>query len=177
MIETHLKIIEEKEFKDFFQLINNNKERLKRYFPVTVQKNENIHLTIDYLKELTEKTKNRETYVYGIYTQKILIGVIFIKNIDWRIPKCELGYFIDKDYEGKGLMSKVIDDTIKYCFEKLKIEKIFLKIASENTRSKRVAEKKGFILEGILRKEFRIETNELINVEYYGKLNTIANTV
>jgi hypothetical protein len=37
--------------------------------------------------------------------------------------------------------------------------------------------KKGFMLEGILRNEFRIETNELINVVYYEKLNTIANNV
>ncbi len=174
MIETQLKIIEEKEFKDFFQLIDRNKKRLKRYFPLTVQKNESIESTIEYLKEIAEKTDNRETYVFGIYTQEKLIGVIYIKEIDWRIPKCELGYFIDKKFEGKGLMSKVIEETTKYCFERLKIEKIFLKIGSENIGSKRLAIKNGFLLEGILRNEFRIETNELINVEYYGKLNPIT---
>ena len=99
--------------------------------------------------------------------------MVFIKNIDWRIPKCELGYFIDKSFEGKGIMSKVIDDTISYCFNDLKMEKIFLKIGPENIGSKRIAERKGFVLEGVLRKEFRLETNELVDVEYYGKFNTI----
>jgi ribosomal-protein-serine acetyltransferase len=50
-----------------------------------------------------------------------LIGIIFIKNINWRIPEYELGYFIDKAYEGQGIMTKIIDKAFKYCFEKLKM--------------------------------------------------------
>ncbi|MBU2906452.1 GNAT family N-acetyltransferase [Arenibacter algicola] len=172
MNKIHLQTIAEKEAKELFSLINRNKERLARYFPLTLKKNENIDSTINYLKELTQKTKKKEIYALGIYSQQVLIGMMFVKNIDWRVPKCELGYFIDKAYEGKGIMSIAIDETIKYCFENLKMEKIFLRNGTENIGSKRLAEKKGFELEGIMRREFRLETKELVDVEYYGKLKT-----
>nr|WP_321231628.1 GNAT family protein [uncultured Psychroserpens sp.] len=171
MRKVKFKILENKDAEKLFELLNRNKGRLTRYFPITIKSNNNIKSTIEYLKDLNEKFKKNEFYVYGIYDQQILIGMIFIKNIDWRIPKCELGYFLDKTYEGKGIMSKVLKNIVNHCFESLKMKKIFLKIGSENIGSKRVAKKNGFVLEGILRREFRIETNEIIDVEYYGKLN------
>lgn len=171
MPKTHLKLIEIQEAKEFFNLIHRNKERLTRYFPVTVKSNKNITLSTKYLKKLEQKAEKKAFYAFGIYTGNKLIGVIYVKNIDWQIQKCELGYFLDKDFEGKGIMAKNLDKAISYCFNDLNMNKLFLRIGRENTGSKRLAKKKGFELEGTLRKEYRIETGELIDVEYYGKLN------
>jgi len=99
-----------------------------------------------------------------------LAGAIFLKNFDFTIPKCELGYFIDKEYEGKGVTSKATTKIVRYCFDNLKLNKIFLRAAATNFPSKKVAEKNGFITEGILRKDFKTEAGELIDVVYYGLL-------
>ena len=99
-----------------------------------------------------------------------MIGIVNIKNIDWHVRLCELGYFLDEDFEGKGIMTEVLDKTIDYCFKELTMNKLFLRIGGENIGSQRLAEKKGFKLEGTLRKEYRIETGQLIDVEYYDKL-------
>jgi len=96
MTHTYLKIIEEKDADKVFHLIQTNKERLTRYFPLTIKANEDFEKTVDYLKEATLKTNKKELYPLGIYFNEDLIGMVFIKNIDWRVPKCELGYFIDK---------------------------------------------------------------------------------
>lgn len=166
------KIIEEDEYQKLFELINSNKERLKRYFPNTIKEISTEEKAKSHLQETKVKQLKREKFLFGIYSANSLIGYINVKNIDWEIPKCELGYFIDKSYEGKGIMTQQISEALKYCFENLEMKKVFLRIGTENTGSIILAEKNGFEKEGILRKEFRIETGELIDVVYYGKIKT-----
>jgi len=52
----------------------------------------------------------------------------------------------------------------------MEFKKVFLRIAPFNLGSIRIAEKNDFKLEGRMRKEFRIETGETVDVLYYGKL-------
>ena len=165
-----LKLIEERDYIQFFELIDHNRDRLKRYFPNTVRAISTIADAKSHLKDSAAKRLKKENYLFGLYDSEKLIGYINVKNIVWNIPKCELGYFIDKYYQGKGLMTKYIGEVLRFCFEELKVVKVYLRIAKENVGSIRIAKKNGFEKEGVLRKEFRIETGELIDVEYYGKI-------
>ncbi len=65
-------------------------------------------------------------------------------------------------------MTEAFDQIIDFCFVELKLGKIFVRTGIENGSSHRLVEKKGFALEGVLRNDFRIETNELVDVAYYG---------
>ncbi len=163
-------ILQIDEYKQFYSLINANRDRLADFFPVTVGLVKTEIEAKNYLRDLLKRMELQEFYPFGIYRAEELIGYIAVKNIDWRIPKAELGYYIDGSQEGKGIMSGVLKATIKYCFQELRIRKLFLRISGENHASIRVAEKNGFALEGNLRDEFRLESGRLIDVQYYGLL-------
>ena len=166
-----IKAIQKKEYKELFELIQQNRDHLKRFFPITLSNTNSTRETKRYVKSLLEKLSRKELFPMGIYHQEELVGMVYIKNIDWKIPKCEIGYFIGQSSEGKGLMTKTLGLATSYCFEELKMIKVFLRISPANLGSLAVAQKNGFEKEGLLRKEFRIETDELIDVEYHGKLN------
>ncbi len=171
-MESHsIRPLNRKEYKALFQLIDQNRDHLRRYFPITLSNANTLRDTKRYVKSLLEKLARKELFPLGVYYQEQLIGMVYIKNIDWRVPKCELGYFISQAQEGKGLMTKTLELATSYCFEELKIMKIFLRISPDNLASLAVARKSGFEKEGLLKKEFRIETDELIDVVYLGKLN------
>lgn len=161
-------IIDAKDYKAYFQLVDDNRSRLAKYFPGTISEIQSIDDAKSQLRQSEAWRKDKLKYLFGIYASESIIGYIDIKNIDWKICKCELGYFVDAAYEGKGIMSKYISTVIDYCFSELGILKIFLRIASENKGSIRLAEKNGFVREGILRNEFRMQSGELIDVEYFG---------
>jgi ribosomal-protein-serine acetyltransferase len=91
-----------------------------------------------------------------------------IKNFDRFVKKCEVSYFIDRNFEGKGWATKAIREVIEYVFSKMDMEKIYCRIDPENLASIRVAEKCGFQLEGRLRREFRTGEGDIIDVLYYG---------
>ena len=110
-------------------------------------------------------------YVRNIETN-CLIGYIGIKKIDYHISKCELFYFIDKNFEGKGIISKAIYEVIGFCFKELKMNKIFICTSKINFGSQQIALKNGFVKEGTLRQEFKNFEGILEDINYYGLLKS-----
>ena len=172
MTEPEFRLIKPSDYKAFNHLISENRDRIKRYFPITVSKTNTLEEVKKYLLEFSGKMGKKQLYPFGLFHDSALMAVVLVKNIDWRVPKCELGYYIDQAHEGKGIMTVLVNNTITYCFDELKIKKIFLRISPENLASIKIAEKTGFEKEGLLRKEFKIETGELVDVLYYGKLSS-----
>jgi ribosomal-protein-serine acetyltransferase len=104
-----------------------------------------------------------------------LIGYICIKNVNKDILKCELAYFIDADFEGKGIISDAVSQTIDFCFNKLRMNKVYICTSKINKGSQRIALKHGFQEEGILREEFKNHEGILEDIVYFGLLKTDFN--
>lgn len=157
---------------EFFDLIEKNKNHISNTFPVTV---ENC-LTSDKTKQFIDSNIQTESkkegyffYIRNLETDK-LIGYAGIKKIDLKISKCELFYFIDEDFEGKGITSKVVSQTIDFCFNDLKMNKIFICTSKINFASQKIALKNNFQQEGILREEFKNSDGILEDIVYFGLL-------
>lgn len=61
---------------------------------------------------------------------------------------CVLGYQIDGDYEGKGLMHEALRAAIRYMFDEQKLHRIAANYRPENVRSGRLLAKLGFRIDG-----------------------------
>lgn len=160
-----------KDSKGLYDLMCNNRDLLLRYFPITVQHTRTVIGAEYYIQSVLKKRDNNEMIVLTLKYKNKIIGIFHIKNIDWRIPKCEIAYFLDKDFQGQGLASELLKTVINYCFDDLQMNKLFVRISPDNLASHKVAIKNGFISEGLLRKEFKTETGDLIDLEYLGLVN------
>jgi ribosomal-protein-serine acetyltransferase len=154
----------------FHNLILRNRQRLEKYFPVTVRSTETIEATKKYVYERIYLAEKREFISFILVSKETasVLGLIFLKNIDWNIPKSEMGFFIDKEYEGKGIITKGVSAVVRHSFTELKLNKVFMRIGEDNPGSKRIAEKSGFKFEGNLRNDFKSHNGELLDVLYYG---------
>lgn len=61
---------------------------------------------------------------------------------------CYLGYQIDANFEGKGLMTEAAREAIRYLFEKQNLHRIMANYMPSNERSARLLRKLGFVVEG-----------------------------
>jgi len=61
---------------------------------------------------------------------------------------CYLGYQIDSQYEGKGLMSEAVKEAIQYMFEIENLHRIMANYMPSNKKSARLLNKLGFTIEG-----------------------------
>lgn len=157
---------------EFYTLIKINKSHIEKTFPVTLSNCSDLEKTTAFITSNIEKEKNKENYYFYIRNSETrqLIGYVCIKNINYTISKCELAYFIDADFEGKGIISKAVLDVIAICFKELLMNKIFICTSKINYASQRIALKNGFQQEGILREEFKNNEGILEDIIYFGLL-------
>jgi ribosomal-protein-serine acetyltransferase len=159
---------------EFFMLLQRNKEHIAKTFPRTLDSCKDFPATVAFLKANSQKQRNGENYFFYLrHTIKgNLIGYIMIKNIEPHILKCELAYFIDKEYQGRGIITETVAHVVDFCYSNLKMNKVYICTSTVNYASQKVALKNGFVQEGILKEEFKNGEGVLEDVVYFGLIKS-----
>jgi RimJ/RimL family protein N-acetyltransferase len=169
----HIRQLTDADAENYFSLVDRNRKRLEDFFAGTVARNKTIQDTRIFISDITEKAAKKIYFPFVIIdAAQNLVGYVDVKSIDWNIPKAELGFFIDAGYEGKGIISRAVAKIVEHCFETLKMKKLFLRTHEKNTGSRRVAEKNGFILEGIIKSDYKTTSGVIVDLMYYGLLES-----
>ena len=106
--------------------------------------------------------------LWAVVLSGTVIGGINLR-IDLQNEIGEIGYSLARPHWGKGLIGEVARSVIELGFTERALAKIYLRVDSRNTRSRRVAEKLGMVQEGILRSHVKGRDNRMDFV-YYGLL-------
>ena len=156
----------------FFHLIDKNRIRLEDFFAGTVSKTKIIEDTITYCSVIEQKVKDKSYFPFIIISkaENKFIGLIDIKNIDWSVPKAEIGYFIDSNYEGKEIITKSLDYVIGYLAQTYQFKKLLCIVNRKNQGSINVVIKNKFQLEGTIRNDYRTSKNQIVDLNYYGRV-------
>ncbi len=86
------------------------------------------------------------------------VGSVYVRDIDYTHHKAEYGIFIgEASARGKGYGTAAARLMIRYCFEELKLHRLFLRVYAENIQAIRSYEKAGFEKEAFLRDDVCIE--------------------
>lgn len=85
-------------------------------------------------------------------------GSVYIRDIDRHHNKAEYGIFIgEPDARGRGVGTAAARLMLRYCFEEQKLHRVYLRVLAENLPAIRSYEKAGFVKEGFLRGDVRID--------------------
>ena len=77
-----------------------------------------------------------------------------LHNISWVERKAELGIMIgEKEFWGKGYGSDALREVLRISFEKMNLNRVYLRVFENNSRAIRAYEKCGFHIEGSLRQD------------------------
>jgi RimJ/RimL family protein N-acetyltransferase len=95
-----------------------------------------------------------------------IIGACGFNEIDWNIPSLAIGYWVRTTMQGKDYATEAAYALAQYAFKELNAARVEIRCDTENMRSKKVAEKIGFTLEGIL-KNHRKMHGSLSNTALY----------
>lgn len=86
-----------------------------------------------------------------------LVGCSGLHAIDWSIPKLEIGYWCRTACTGHGYITEAVRGITRFAFDALGAQRVAIRCDRENERSRRVAERAGYHLEGLLRRDQRRE--------------------
>lgn len=92
-----------------------------------------------------------EGYQTVILYDRRIVGFLGMHRIDWTHRNTSLGYWLAPPFQGRGIMTRAVRVLVDYAFRHMRLHRIEIRAAVENTRSRRVAERLGFREEGVLR--------------------------
>lgn len=99
-----------------------------------------------------------------------LLGGVGLHRTVWSTPKTEVGYWIRTSRAGSGFVTEAVAALVAYAFTQMQAARVELITDDANTASRRVAERCGFGLEGLLRHERRAPDGSLRNTCVYALL-------
>lgn len=98
---------------------------------------------------------------YDIIYNGEFVGAIDLHNLSAEHRRCEIGYWLDQKYTGKGIASRCTTKITEYAFNEIDMHRVIIQAASQNKASCAIAERLNFAFEGTLR------DNELLDGKYY----------
>ena len=89
----------------------------------------------------------------GAWSPRTHLGNVSVWHTSRRERAGEIGYWVRSTITGDGIGSEAAARVVQVAFEELELHRVTLRIATGNLASERIAEKLGFVREGLLRKE------------------------
>ncbi|MBS8263918.1 N-acetyltransferase [Mesobacillus boroniphilus] len=136
------------------QAIRDSFSELKAWLPFA-QKLPEVEETEINLRKAHINFLKRESFRFLIFKKETneFIGSVSLQGIDWAIPKCEIGYWINTKFSGSGYMTEAVKALTNFGLNHLKFNRIEIRCESTNLKSRAIPEKLGFELEGVLRND------------------------
>ena len=147
---TVLRSLRDADAAPLFALVDANRAHLRRWLP-WVDAVTRVADIGAFVAGAREREKEGQSLELAIEHEGELAGISGFRSLDAANKSGELGYWLREDRGGRGIMTACCRALVRHGFESLGLNRISLAAAVENTRSRRVAERLGFRLEGIER--------------------------
>ena len=94
------------------------------------------------VRRLSKQARQGATFPFAVETDGRFVGQVTVNNIVRGSAQfASVGYWLDKDYAGRGIMPRAVAMVIDHCFFTAELHRIEIAIRPENSNSLRVVEK------------------------------------
>jgi ribosomal-protein-serine acetyltransferase len=145
-----LRELYEKDAEPLFQLTDSNRTYLRAWLPWLDQNTSIVH-TKWFIQNSLQQARDDAGAQFGIWFQGELVGVIGYHFLDKTNRSTNLGYWLSEPVQGRGIMTKACAKIVEDAFVNKKINRVEIRCAVENKKSRAMSERLGFSFEGILR--------------------------
>jgi len=156
---------------DFMRVLLENPDNLYPAFSGRIARVKVLEDARLQMQQLRTDWDNRKTFDFGVWTKadNTYLGDIALKNVDYKIPKAEIGLYFTGWPETKELVQEALQTILRFAFDTLQLNKVYIRCTSNYKVYGELAKENGFIEEGTLRSDFRgLDSDELHDLTYFG---------
>ncbi|HZO56671.1 MAG TPA: GNAT family protein [Bryobacteraceae bacterium] len=164
-VEFELRLLELRDADELFALADANREHLRPWLPWIAWTYSAADVK-KFLRSALKQFSEGDGFHAGVWVEGRLAGCVGLHPIDWHNRHVAIGYWLGREWEGHGLVTAGALAVTRYCFEELALERVEIRAATGNTRSRAVPERLGFTLEGTLRRVQNVDGRWLDNAVY-----------
>ena len=145
-----LRLLEPRHAKALFELIDRNRDSLDYWFP-WVEGTKAVADSETFIRESLSEFAKRGVLQLGIWLEGNYVGNIGFWYVSQELRCAAVGYWLAVEHRGQGVMTKACRHLCSYLFDELRLNRIEIRCAETNLKSRAVPERLGFTLEGTLR--------------------------
>jgi ribosomal-protein-serine acetyltransferase len=145
-----LEFLEETHAASLLNLVNANRTSLSEWLPWV----DHMHTVANfayYISDTQKRAADKTDFGYAIIIEKNMVGRIGLHHINHQNRIAEIGYWLADGMQGRGIMNRCCKAIINHAFTELGMNRIEIKCATGNDKSRAIAEKLQFKQEAILR--------------------------
>ncbi|MEK2401366.1 GNAT family protein [Vibrio parahaemolyticus] len=144
-----LALVESKFAPQYLEIVTREREYLSQWLAWPQHADSNDFF-LSFIKRSLHDYADGKSLVCAMLHGDKLVGNISFNTINQSLKKVEIGYWLSAEHQGKGLVSKSVSKLIEMAFTELDMQKVEISAAVENQSSRKVCERLGFSLEGVI---------------------------
>jgi RimJ/RimL family protein N-acetyltransferase len=110
--------------------------------------------------EISAQQRRRGTGVHFLVVDAEggdLLGSVDLHEVDWEDRRATIGYWTAPEARGRGVATRAVRLLSQWAFEALGLARVQIYVDVTNAGSQRVAERAGFVREGVLRSHSQLK--------------------
>ncbi|MEX1030689.1 MAG: GNAT family protein [Paenibacillaceae bacterium] len=150
--DLELRLLQMEHAERLFLQVDKNRNYLREWLP-WVDGTLSVEQVKEFIRSTHQQYVNNNGFQAGIFYKSNIVGCIGLHEINWNSKKTSVGYWLAADYQGNGIMSRSCRAIINYMLKEVKLNRIEIRAAEFNHKSRAIPERLGFVQEGISRQD------------------------
>lgn len=163
--------VKESDAEQLFQLIDSQREYFGEWLPF-VKSLKSFEDERTFLQSTLSAPEETRSMIYCILYENSIIGLISLMfhSTDKANKRAEIGYWISENFQKKGIMTNCAKTLITYAFTDLELNRVQIRCAVGNTKSRNIPKRLGFTYEGTERDGELLSSGNFTDIEVYSIL-------
>ncbi len=149
MSRADLKPLAPEDAPELHALVDSDRARLARWMPWAGD--QTLAGTTEFIHRAIDQERAGDGFQRALVIDGAIAGTVGFHRVDHENRSTSIGYWLGREYEGRGLMSAAVSGLVDHAFSAWNLHRVELRIAPDNERSRALAVRLGFRQEGLLR--------------------------
>jgi ribosomal-protein-serine acetyltransferase len=145
-----LELLEPRHAEALFRATDENRAHLRQWLP-WVDGTTSPADSLAFIHATQQQFAENRGFQTALVTGGEIAGMIGHIGIDWPHRATALGYWLAEKHQGRGFMTLACRVYVDHAFGQLGLNRMEIRAATENRRSRAIPERLGFRLEGVVR--------------------------
>ncbi len=145
-----LRLLEERHAAELFALADRNRARLRQWLAWVDGNTDPAH-TAAYIRRSLAAFAQGGAAACGIWVDGAIAGAIDHHDLNASNRSVSIGYWLSEELQGRGLMTRAVRAMCARAFGELGLNRVEIRVAVGNAKSRAIPHRLGFREEGTLR--------------------------
>jgi ribosomal-protein-serine acetyltransferase len=159
-----LRLLEDADTAELYELVDRNRAFLSTWLPWPPS--QTPERTSDFVAGSQKQLAANQGFQAAIIDGDRIVGEIGFHRLDWENRATSIGYWLAQDAQGRGLVTRAARAVVDHAFGVWKLNRVDIRAGVANRRSRAVAERLGFVEEGVLRQAELVGDRYIDHVVY-----------